>query len=1063
MRITNFSVRNRIPVFVLMFGIFLMGVFSYATLPRESTPDIKVPLVTIAVPWPEASPADVENSITVPLERELKNLKGIKELSSISSEGISVTTAEFDPSIAVEEALQRVREKFDRAKVDFPADVEDETIEELSFSEFPIMIVTLFGAHVTVLERVAEELEERIEQIDGVLSVGIIGGVEPQIEIEIDPEKLEAYKLPVNQLIETLRGENLDTSAGGVDTGGVKPSVRIPGEFKTPADVEGLIIHTVDGRPVYLRDVARAFRSYKDPISYARRDGVPAVQLTITKRAGANIIAITAMIKHGMTLAKDEFPAGVDYAILTDESDNIRTMVSDLENNILSGLVLVLLVIFFALGFRNAIFVAMAIPFSMLMSMFLLQAMGVTLNMVVLFALILAQGMLVDNAIVIIENIYRHVGMGKSPLQAAMDAVKEVAWPVIAATATTIAAFAPLLFWPGIMGEFMQYLPLTVITTLSSSLFVALVINPTLATAFMRFKKPAESKVSRGVETFGFRVLGAYEAGLRRTLKWPKTLLVGALLVLIATIMVYGNFGKEPVLFPHVEPKLAFVNITAAEGTSLQSTDHLTKLVESRLPESADIKGLETAVGGVGTANPMDGGADATHLARITVSFKDQEDRVGSPAEWIRNARDAVKHLPGADFEVVEQQMGPPTGRPITIEVMVDDPGRMGEAVRRVRRVVEDTNGTIDIRDTYRTGKPELRIRVDRQKAALLGLNTQWIGNFVKMLINGQRIGGYDDGREERDIIVRLPAERRNDPTVLDSIRISDRLGNAIPLSTICTWEYEGGPGTIRRKDGQRMMMVTADVAEGSTPGELLGRIATAIEAERATYPPGFRYKFAGEQEDMQEAGDFLAKAFVIAILAITLILVLQFNSLLQSGIILSSVVLSTIGVMVSLLLLNQPFSIVMTGVAIIALAGVVVNNAIVMIDYINQLRSIHGRSLIDAIVEGGRTRLRPVMLTAITTALGLAPMALGFSFDFFRFQFVIGGESSAWWAPLATAMIFGLMIATVLTLVLVPCAYLVTARWGERAKALFIKIFGSPDELAEGQQPEEPGIQAAK
>ena len=1056
MNVTNFSINHRVAVFVLMFGIAVLGIFSYFTLPRESSPDIKVPLVTVMVPWPQASPSDVENNITIPLERELKNLKGLTELTSTSAEGASITTCEFDPDIPVEEALQKVREKFDRAKVEFPADVEEETIEELSFSEFPIMIITLYGADVPVLERVAEELEDRMEQIPGVLDVGITGGLEPQIEIEIDPEKLEGYKLPVDQVIQTLRGENTDISAGGVDTGDVKPSVRIPGEFKTPDDVESLVVHSVDGRPIYLRDVATAKYTYKDPISYARRDGEPAVQLLVEKRAGADIIPITEMVKYGMREAKNEFPAGVDYAILTDESDNIRNMISDLENNILSGLVLVLLVIFFALGLRNALFVALAIPFSMAMSFFILQMMGLTLNMVVLFSLILAQGMLVDNAIVIIENIYRHIGLGKTPMQAAKEATQEVAWPVIAATATTVGAFFPMVFWPGIMGEFMSYLPVTVIVTLLCSLFVALVINPTIAAAFMRFKKPAESNLKKNVEGFGTQIISVYERILKAALRFPKTWLAGAFGVLVLTIVVYGMLGKAPVLFPDSEPKLAFVNITAPEGTSLEKTDALSKVVESRLPENPDIKGIETTVGGVGAGNPMEGGADATHIARVTMSFKDQADRVGSPAQYLDDLRPLIVGLPGAEFEIKEQSMGPPTGPPVNVEVSVANETDLPEAMRKVRRIVEGVPGVIDVRDDLTLGKPELRISVDRQKAALLGLNTQWIGNFVKMLINGQRIGGYDDGSDERDIVVRLPASRRNDPTVLDEIRVSDRFGNSIPLSTVCTWDYVGGVGTIKRKDSQRILTVSANVADGYEAGVVLAEVSKRIEAEKGTMPAGFNARFTGESEDQEEAAAFLSKAFVIAMLVILFILVLQFNSTLQAGIILSSVILSTVGVMVSLIVLNQPFGIIMTGVGIIALAGVVVNNAIVMIDYINQLRTLHGLPLYDAIVEAGKTRLRPVMLTAITTTLGLLPMALQFSFDFRKLTFVVGGESSVWWAPLATAVIFGLMIATVLTLVLVPAAYLVTAGWTDRFRKFSKKLLGSPDELADDQKPKQ-------
>jgi multidrug efflux pump len=1062
MNITNFSITHRVAVFVLMFGMLVVGVYSYLTLPRESTPDIKVPLVTIVVPWPEASPTDVENNITIPLERELKNLKGLNELTSTSTEGASITVCEFDPDISVEEAVQKVREKYDTVKGEFPEDAEDETIEELSFSEFPIMILTLYGAEVPVLERIAEQLEEKIETVPGVLDVTIAGGLEPQIEIEVDPEKLEAYKLPVNQLIEILRGENADISAGGVDTGSVKPSVRIPGEFKTPQDVEALIIHTVDGRPVYLRDVATAKYTYKDPLSYARRDGQPAVQLSIEKRAGADIIPLTEMVKYGMREAKGEFPAGVEYAILTDESDNIRNMIADLENNILSGLVLVLLVIFLAMGFRNALFVALAIPFSMLMSFVVLQLMGLTLNMVVLFSLILAQGMLVDNAIVIIENIYRHIGLGKTPLQATREATAEVAWPVIASTATTVGAFFPMVFWPGIMGEFMSFLPITVIVTLLCSLFVALVINPTVAAAFMRFHKPTANPIKTRVEGFGQSFINSYERLLRFAMRLPKTAIGLAFLTLFVTIVLYGMFGKGVELFPEAEPKLAFVNIKAPEGTSLEKTDALARVVESRLPHNPDIKGIETTVGGTGAGNPMEGGADATHVARVTMSFKDEVDRVGSPKQYLEDLRPLIVGLPGAEFEIKEQAMGPPTGPPINVEVSVTDEADLTKAAERVRAIVEGVPGIVDLRDDLTLGKPELRVTVDRQKAALLGLNTQWIGAFVKMLINGQRIGGYDDGKDERDILVRLPAERRNDPTVLSEIRISDPFGNAIPLSTVCTWDYVGGTGTIRRKDGRRILTVSADVVKGMDANAVLAEVGKRIEAEKASMPAGFEARFTGESEDQQEAATFLTQAFVIALLIIVLMLVLQFNSALQAGIIMSSVILSTVGVMMSLLILGQKFGIIMTGVAIISLAGVVVNNAIVLIDYTNQLREKHGMPLHEAIVEAGKTRLRPVLLTAITTVLGLVPMALQFGFDFRNFKFVFGGESSVWWAPLATAVIFGLMIATVLTLVIVPATYLLTAGWQDRFKRLFKRFFGSPDELATDQKKQENG-EAAK
>ncbi|MCC6463703.1 MAG: efflux RND transporter permease subunit, partial [Planctomycetes bacterium] len=831
------------------------------------------------------------------------------------------------------------------------------------------------------------------------------------------------------------------------------PTVRIPGEFKTAEDVEALVVYQVNGRPVYLRDVASARLTWKDPVSYARRDGRPAVSVLVEKRVGANIIWITDAIKQGLVEAKPQFPSGVEYAILADNSHDIRVMVSDLENNVLTGLILVIVVVFLGMGLRQALLVSLALPLSLGMSFVVLQMMGYTMNMVVLFSLVLAQGMLVDNAIVIVENTYRHMGLGKGPMQAARDGTAEVAWPVIASTVTTIAAFGPMVFWPGIMGEFMSFLPVTVIVTLVCSLFVALVINPTLAAMFLRLPGKDRAPVNQRMTELGAAFLGRYERALRVALRFPKTLLFLAALTLFATIGFYGALGHGVELFPEVEPKLAFVNITAPEGTSLQQTDRLARVIEDRMPPNPDLKGLETTVGGVGSSDPMAGGAEATHLARITMSFKDEADRVGSPLRYLEQVREAVAHIPGAEIEVKKQSMGPPTGAPINIEVSCENEADLPAAVKQVRRAIEGVAGITDLRDDLRTGKPEFRVRVDRQKAALLGLNTQWIGNFVKMLINGQRIGGYDDGDEERDIIVRLPADRRNDPQMLHNIRVADAAGNSIPLSTVCTWEYVGGPGTVRRKNGARIHTVAANVLPGYRADLVLAEVAKAIEGNKAAFPAGFQANFTGEQEDKQEATDFLGKAFLWALLLILLVLVVQFNSLLQTGIILSSVAMSLQGVMISLIVLAQPFGVIMTGVAVVALAGVVVNNAIVLIDYTNQLRA-EGRSLLDAVATAGRTRLRPVLLTALTTALGLLPTALHVSFDFRAFEVVFGGDSAAWWGPLATALVFGLMIATFLTLVLVPCAYVVTAGWADRAGRWARRFINPPVDRDPDDQP---------
>ncbi|MCC6575288.1 MAG: efflux RND transporter permease subunit [Planctomycetes bacterium] len=1038
MPLTNFSTRHRIAVFVLMFFVTAMGAMSYMFLPRESFPDIKMPLVTVVVPLPEASPADVENGITIPLERQLKNLKGLDKLTSVSVEGASISTIQFESNVQVEDALQRTREKFNVAKSEFPDDAEDETIQELSFSEFPVLVISLYGAPVSVLQPIAEKLEDALEQAPGVLSANIAGSLEPEIQIDVDPERLTSFKLPVNNLIATLSGENVDTSAGGVDTGHVKPSVRVPGEFKTADDVNGLIVFKdANGKPVYLRDVATAKRSYKEPLSYARHNGKPAVSLSVVKRTGANILVMTAVCKEILRQAKEQFPSGVGYEIIVDNSTQIRNMVSDLENNVLSALVLVVLVIFLAMGLRNALMVSLAIPFSMLISFVVIQWMGMTLNMMVLFSLVLAQGMLVDNAIVTVENIYRHMSMGKKALKAALDGTREIAWPITTSTMTTLAAFAPMIFWPGMVGEFMRFLPICVIIVLTCSLFVALVINPVMAVTFMRVSRYGEGGLMAKWGGAGHMFLNAYEKFLRKCLSWPKLTTAAGIGALFGTFMLFGAANPGVEFFPPIEPVLAEINITAPVGTSIEQTDRIARVIESRLPPTEDLKGIETTVGGGGTANPFENGADATHLANITLAFKEYENRKGKPTDYLNSLYTLFEDIPGADIEIKRQQGGPPTGPPVNIEISVENEADLADATRKVRDIVATIPGIKDLRDDYRIGKPELRVRIDRQKAAMLGLTSQVIGSFVKMLINGRRIGGYDEGNEERDIVVRLPAERRNDPTVFDTIRISDLFGNPIPLSTVASLQYRGGAGTIRRVDAKRVATVSSNVQDGMDANVVRKAVAEAIGRDASVMPQGFSYALTGENEEQQKAGMFLMQAFMVAMGLVFLIIIAQFNSFTQSMIIMGSVIMSLIGVLISLLVCGQRFGIIMTGIGVISLGGVVVNNAIVLIDYANQLVR-EGHSVTEAAVIAGRTRMRPVLLTAITTLLGLLPMAVGISFDFFKFQWIVGGDSVQWWKPMATAVIFGLGVATILTTVYVPTLYVVSASVGRFTARVF-------------------------
>jgi multidrug efflux pump subunit AcrB len=1056
--ITDISVKQRAAVIVFTLAIILMGTYSYIALPRESAPDIKVPLITVVVPLPEASPEDVENNITVPLERQLKNLKGLDELTSVSSEGISITTCKFTPDISVEDALQRTREKFNIAKSEFPNDAEDETISELSFSEFPIITISLYGADMNTLQPLSEKLKDELEQVPGVLGVDIAGALEPQIEIEINPEKLASYRLPVNELIAKLSGENVDISAGAVDTGGVKPAIRLPGAFKTAEDVNSLVVYHVGGRPVYLRDVATARRVFKEPTSFARLNGKPSVSLSVKKRAGENIIMITEMIKYGMREAKaTRFPPGVDYTISGDASVQIKNMVSDLENNVLSGLVLVMLCVFFAMGFRNAIFVSTAIPLSMLITFIVVRMMGLTLNMMVLFSLVLANGMLVDNAIVVIENIYRHYSVLNKPrITAVLEGTAEVAWPITTSTLTTVAAFGPMLFWPGIIGDWMSYLPLTVIIVLSCSLFVALVINPVMAATFMKKSKHGEAGLADYFGKTGEAFLNAYERTLRACLRWPKTTVALGFVALFLSGALLAVAGHGVEFFPEAEPQLATVNVKGPDGMSLEQTDAIVREIERRMPPNEDIDSISTGVG-TGADNFFSASGDSSNTAAVTLHFKKDSDRKGSPSKYIEQVREVMHDIPGAEIEVKKQSMGPPTGAKINIEVAAENQADLVEAAKRVRAIVANVPNVVDLRDDYRPGKPEFRLIVDRQKAALMGMTTQWIGSFVKMLINGRRIGGYDEGNEERDIVVRLPQANRNDPKILDSILVSDAMGNPVPLSSLASFDYAGGPGSLRRREARRVINVMADVPVGVDENVVRAECIAKLDEARAAnqLPAGTMYRLTGESEDQAEASRFLMQAFVIALLLIAMILVAQFNSVLQTFIVMTSVIMSFIGINLSLVIHAQKFGVIMTGIGVVSLAGVVVNNAIVLIDFIN-VQMAEGKSAEEACIIAGKTRMRPVLLTAVTTLLGLLPMVVGISFDFFTFSWIIGGDSVAWWRPMATAVSWGLGIATFLTTLYVPTLYLMTYRISQA----FGKFFGR---FVQGESDEPPPAPATE
>ncbi|MBI5119243.1 efflux RND transporter permease subunit [Candidatus Poribacteria bacterium] len=1017
MILSDVAIKNRTTVYVLLLMIVVFGLFSYITIPREAAPDIPVPYIFVTTTYTGVSPTDMENTITIPLEKKLKALRDVEEIESTSAEGISSISIEFLPDVDIDDALQKVRDKVDQAKPDLPADADEPAITEVSFSDFPIMVLNISGdVGLVRLKNIADDLEDMIEAIPGVLDATVIGGLEREIRIEPDPDRLAAYEIPMAQLLALIEKENANVAGGNIDLPEAKFQVRVPGEFVDPREAQNLILMMRNGNPVYLTDVARIRDTFKDPDSYSRIDGRESVSVSVQKRAGENALRITDRIKQIVESSRPTLPKGVEITISMDMSKWIRLMLSDLENNILSGLVLVLAVIFMFMGFRQAIFVSLAIPLSMLISFTTLQILGITLSNVVMFALILALGMLVDNAIVIVENNYRHMQEGKDRVAAAHAATAEVAWPVTTSTITTLVAFFPMLFWPDIMGKFMGFLPKTLIITLTASLFVALVINPVLCSMFMTTKTTRDLDKSRKANFF----LRQYERLLNLSLDYPGTTLLLCGLLLAATASLYGRFGHGIEFFPKSDPDSAMILVRMPEGTSLKKTDEVVRVIEKKLEKYEDI---DHYVANVGTrpGGFFEGSASGSHLARVAIDFLEMENRKQPSRLTLQKIREDVTGMTGVEIEVQEEQHGPPQEKPISIEISGEDFRVLERITRDVKKRIENVPGLVDLRDNYEQARPELRFRVDRNRAALLDLSTVTVANFIKTAVLGWKVGTFRQGEDEYDITVRLAAEDRDDLRELLRLYVPGPGGQPIPLSSLATVEYAGGLGAINREDQKRVVTIESEV-EGRLPNDALAEVQGKLKDLRL--PTGYAMEFKGQQEDQKEASDFLTKAFIVALFLIALVLVTQFNSVALTAIIMVSVILSLIGVFVGLLVTGFPFGIIMTGIGVISLAGVVVNNAIVLIDYIQILRK-QGMPCREALARAGMVRLRPVLLTAVTTVLGLVPMAVGISFDFRQFRFVTESSSAQWWGSMAVAVIFGLTFATLLTLVVVPTMYL--------------------------------------
>ncbi|MDA8020794.1 MAG: efflux RND transporter permease subunit [Thermoanaerobaculia bacterium] len=1054
----DISLRHRATVLFLTFAVVVLGLAAYLGLPREKYPDIDIPVIFVTTVYPGAAPTEVEKQITNPIEREVSGVDGLKKLTSRSMESASMVSVEFASGTDVNAALQRVRDRVELAQADFPGEAEEPTVEEINFSQIPILQIHLSGDVGPVrLKTLAEDLQDELETLPGVLRADLVGGRKREVKVDVDPELLRHYGLALQDVVDAVREENVSIPGGDLDLGDTTWAVRVPGEVENPLDMADFVVASPEGRPVYVSDVAEVRFGFEDRTSYSRIDGRESVALQIQKRVGANVLEVIERSKEVVEERSATWPAGVEFVYLADESEEILRQIYDLENSIASGLFLVVLVLMFALGLRNAIFVGLSIPFSMLLTFVVIQLIGVHLNMVVLFSLVLAVGMLVDNAVVVIENIYRFMQEGAGRLEAAGAATREVGAAVAMSTLTTVGAFTPLMFWPGMMGDFMGYLPMTVSLALLSSLVVAFTINPTLCSMFMRVvtghvERPddvvGEDAVREGSDSDPLlRRLGAgIVERYRRILIWcldHRLATVGTALGFALTVLtLYTVFGHGVEFIVEEQPNQIKVDLDLPPGTRLEKTDRLAQTLEERLQGLTDLRLLATSVG-EGSQSDDFGDAGATpHAARLVLDLVPRSERTQNSFRTLEEARRLAGTIPGAEIRVDPLNDGLPTGPPVALEISGDDFEVLGGIAERLRQAVETIPGVVSVEDDFANARPELVVHVDRVGARRLGLDMTDVASTVRTAMNGTEASTYRRGDEEIDVRVRLAEGSRVAVEDLERLTVVAEDGDQIPVSAVASVERSSSLPAIVHKNRKRLVTISGQVTASHLAVPAREEALRRANDIPDLLPSGYQLTIGGQQEEEEESKLFLEKAFLYGIFLVMAILVAQFDSVLIPLIIISSVLMSMFGVLVGLMIMGMPFSIILTGVGVISLAGIVVNNAIVLLDYAEQLRK-RGLPRREVMVRTGLRRLRPVLLTATTTILGLLPLTTGVEFDFHSFSISTDSESSDYWANMGVSVIFGLAFATFLTLVFVPVLY--DTLWGVREWAR--RRFGASEE----------------
>ncbi len=1004
----KFFVGKRIPVFCFALLIIFMGINAYKTLPKEGNPEITIPYVFVRSNYAGVSATDMEALVTSRIEQELDGMDGIKKITSTSKQGYSEINLEFNSNVDISEALRKTKEKIDGMKGDLPNDMNGPYCYEYSISDNAFFAISLSHPEgLQIIDDSIKILNDEFKKISGILDIDISGRIRHELAIEIDPVKLEHYNFSMGDVENAVRNEHTTIPGGLLKSDSMDYSLSISGEIKDPAYFNELIIQNGSTK-AKLKDVASVRFQVAKSSSYSRINGRPSISLYLKKRIGVNAVKMAKECRDIIERMEPLMPVGTEITITGDESKFIKNMIFDMENSMITSILLVLLVTFIFLGKTNSIFVSLAIPFSMLITFSVIKAIGITLNIYVLFSLILGLGMLVDNGIVIVENIFRHAGMGKSRLQASIDGTREVAGAIIASTITTCFAFFPIIFMPGPMGQTLSFLPKTVIILLMASLFVGLTLTPVFCSTFLKISEKAKKKVMEGSGFFA-KIQNFYHKLIKISMKKPAPVVILSIFVAIAGIALFGILGQGLTFFGDEPPRSARISIEAPIGTPLDVTDKYVRLIEEIIPKTNISLQNYTIYTGSG----------GSHKASITVTFKDFEDRKISGDDSILALKEAFKEITGVKITVGNSYGGMGVND-ISLKVTGNDYTKIGEISNSVLDILARYKELKDYSSNYEAAKPEYQIEVDREKAAFHGLSTRQIAMTVRKSINGTTVGKFRQDKNEYDIIIRFTEESRNSLNSLQNLQIITG-GKRIPLSAVATIKPKTTVMSIKSTDLTKTVSISGNfISDLSNTNEIKDKIMTEIDALKVGLPKGYHIGSGSDHDYEQESTNFLGRAFLIALFLILIVLIAQFNSVADPFICLFSALLSICGVFWGFFLFQMQFETLMCGIACISLVGIAINNCIVLVDYTNLLIK-NGMSWREAIPEAGKTRLRPVILTALTTVLALFPMALGLSFDLRGFNIQSGSETSGIWIAFARALISGLTFSTLMTLILVP------------------------------------------